>query len=139
RSGETIGICRRRKRQVEVIELLEEVDRRTPASITIIHVVCDNVSTHSGRQVQAWLQRHPRFRIHFTPVHCSWMNQIEQWFSIIQRKRLSAPNFSDLEELENRILAFISEWNAVAHPFRWSKASFTKVLAKLEAAVSVAA
>jgi hypothetical protein len=67
------------------------------------------------------------------------MNQVEQWFSILQRKRLSAPNFSDLEELETRIMAFISEWNAAAHPFRWSKASFAKILAKLEAAVSVAA
>jgi hypothetical protein len=59
--------------------------------------------------------------------------------SILQRKRLSAPNFSDLEELETKILAFISEWNAAAHPFRWSKASFAKILAKVGTAVSAAA
>ena len=83
RSGEVIGLCRPRKRQVEFLELLEEIDRRTPTSVTIIHLVCDNVSVHHGKLVRAWLERHPRFRMHFTPVHCSWMNQVEQWFSIL--------------------------------------------------------
>jgi len=128
RSGEVIGLCRRRKRQVEIIELLEEIDRRLPASVTVIHVVCDNVRTHSGKQVRAWLQRHPRFRLHFTPVHCSWMNQIEQWFSIIQRKRLCAPRFANLEDLEAKILAFIDEWNEAPHPFAWTRQSFAKAL-----------
>ena len=127
-SGEVIGLCRPRKRQAEVIELLEEVDRRTSASITLTHVVCDNVRTHSGKQVQEWLRRHPRFRLHFTPVHCSWMNQIEQWFSILQRKRLSAPRFANLQDLEAKILAFIDEWNENSHPFAWTRKSFAKVL-----------
>ena len=106
-----MGICRRRKRQEDFIELLEKLDRDTPTSITLVHVVCDNLILHKGKKIQAWLAEHPRFRFHFTPVHCSWMNQIEQWFSILQRKRLSAPNFANLEELENRIQTFISEWN----------------------------
>lgn len=133
RSGEVIGLCRRRKRQVEFIELLEEIDRRTPASVTLIHIVCDNVSTHHGKLVRAWLEAHPRFQIHFTPVHCSWMNQVEQWFSILQRKRMVAPNFNDLADLEAKISAFIEEWNQVAHPFAWTPASFEKILAKVDA------
>jgi hypothetical protein len=44
-----------------------------------------------------------------TPVHCSWMNQVEQWFSILQRKRLRAPNLADLADLEEKILTFITE------------------------------
>jgi DDE superfamily endonuclease len=139
RSGKVTGICRRRKRQEDFIELLETIDRDTPASVTLLHVVCDNLIMHKGKKVQAWLAEHPRFHFHFTPVHCSWMNQIEQWFSILQRKRLSAPSFSNLEELEIKIHAFIDEWNAAAHPFRWSKGSFSKVLAKVEASVPVAA
>ena len=137
RSGEVIGICRRRKRQIELIELLEEIDGRTPMEITLLHLVCDNVITHKGKLVRAWLEKHPRFRMHFTPVHCSWMNQVEQWFSILQRRRLSAPNY--LEALEERILAFISEWNHIAHPFAWTAKSFDKVLAKIDAALSKAA
>ena len=100
RSGAVTGILRRRKRQVEFIELLEEIDRTTPALITLIHLLCDNLSVHHGKQVQAWLSQHPRFRMHFTPVHCSWMNQVEHWFSILQRKRLVAPNVQDLADLE---------------------------------------
>jgi len=138
RSGQVFGICRHRKRQVEFIELLEEIDRKTSASITLIHIVCDNVSIHHGKQVRAWIQKHPRFMMHFTPIHCSWMNQVEQWFSVLQRKRFAAPNFADADELERRVLAFISEWNDTAHPFRWTHASFEKVLAKIDAATYAA-
>lgn len=139
RSGEVFGICRRRKRQVEFIELLEEIDHQTAAPITRIHLICDNVSIHHGKQVRTWLADHPRFELHFTPVHCSWMNQVEQWFSILQRKRFAAPNFADIVELEEKLSAFISEWNEVAHPFRWTKASFEKVLAGIDIAQREAA
>lgn len=139
RSGEVTGILRRRKRQVEFIELLEEIDRTTPAHITLIHLICDNLSVHHGKQVRAWLGKHSRFRMHFTPVHCSWMNQVEQWFSVLQRKRLAAPNFQDLADLEAKILAFITEWNVAAHPFNWTPKSFNKVLAKVDAALRLAA
>lgn len=131
RTGEVLGVCRQRKRQVEFIELLEEIDQQTPASVTIIHVVCDNVSVHHGKRVRAWLKKHARFRMHFTPVHCSWMNQVEQWFSILQRKRFAGPNFDDIADLERKISAFISEWNDIAHPFKWTRASFAKILKKI--------
>ena len=77
--------------------------------------------------------------MHFPPVHCSWMNQIEQWFSILQRKRLKSANFVDLADLEQKISAFIDEWNEVAAPFEWTKKSFEKVLAKVDAAIKRAA
>jgi transposase len=139
RTGEVTAILRRRKRQAEFIELLEKIDRETPETITLIHLVCDNLSVHKGKLVQAWLHKHPRFQMHFTPVHCSWMNQVEQWFSILQRKRLTAPNFADLDALEERVLAFIAEWNATAHPFAWTAKSFDKIIAKIDAELSVAA
>ena len=132
RTGRVIGILRRRKRQIEFVELLEVIDRVTPPSVTLIHVLCDNLSIHSGKLVNAWLAAHPRFRMHFTPVHCSWMNQVEQWFSILQRKRLRATNFADLADLEQKILAFIVEWNEIAHPFNWTPKSFDKVLSRAD-------
>lgn len=138
RTGEVFGLCRRRKRQIEFIELLEEIDRATAASVTSIHLVCDNVSTHKGKLTRAWIARHPRFQIHFTPVHCSWMNQVEQWFSILRRKRLAVVNFVDLTDLERKIAAFISEWNEIAHPFEWTIASFRKILAKVELVLKAA-
>jgi hypothetical protein len=139
RTGEVTGILRRRKRQAEFIELLEKIDRETPEAVTLIHLICDNLSVHKGKLVRAWLEKHARFQMHFTPVHCSWMNQVEQWFSILQRKRLTAPNFADLDALEERVLAFIVEWNAAAHPFAWTAKSFDKVLAKIDAELAAAA
>ena len=96
---------------------------------TVIHIVCDNARAHKGKEVQAWLARNPRFVLHFTPVHCSWMNQVEQWFSILRRKRLGIVNFADKAELEQGLLAFIAQWNENAHPFNWTSKSAAKVMA----------
>jgi hypothetical protein len=139
RTGEVTGILRRRRRQVEFIELLDQIDRTAPSHVTSIHLICDNLSVHHGKQVRAWLSKHPRFRMHFTPVHCSWMNQVEPWFSILQRRRLVAPNFQDLADLETKLLAFVAEWNTTAHPFDWTPKSFEKELAKVDAAIKAAA
>lgn len=136
RSGQVYGVTTRRKRQVEYLTLLEHLDQSLPASITTIHLLADNVSVHHGQLVRRWLVAHPRFVAHFTPVHCSWMNPVEQWFGILRRKRLRAPNFADLAALQRAIHQFIAEWNAIAHPFRWTPHSFDKILAKVEAALA---
>jgi len=127
------GRACRRKRQLEYLAFLEDLDRDIPPAITTSHLLGDNVSVQHGRQVRSWLGRHPRFVAHFTPVHCSWMNPVEQWFGILQRKRLRHPAFADLADLAAKITQFIAQWNEVAHPFRWTAASFEKILAKLEA------
>jgi hypothetical protein len=79
RTGQVWGQTYERKRQVELIAFLEYLDNEIPAHITQIHVVLDNLRMHKGKKVQAWLTQHPRFVFHFPPVHCSWMNQVEQW------------------------------------------------------------
>ena len=94
---------------------------------------------HKGRLVRAWLAKHLRFQFHHPPVHCSWMNQIEQWFSILQRKRLGIANFADKKELADRLDAFVHQWNHRAHRFRWSRKSFDKVLAECEKNMAAAA
>ena len=132
RTGQVISLCRRRKRQLEFLELLELIDRLTPAAVRRIILVCDNLSVHHGKLVQAWLGKHPRFEMFFLPVHCSWMNQVEQFFSIVQRKRLVASRFESLEHLERELLRFVEQWNQTAKPFAWHKHCFDKVLAKVE-------
>jgi transposase len=129
RTGRVYGQCYRRKRQKEFIPFLEHLDQEIPARITLIHVVCDNVSVHHGKEVQKWLKRHPRFRFHFTPTHCSWMNQVEQWFSILQRKRFHVADFASKEDMQTKIMQCIAEWNRQAHPFHWSTKSVAKVMA----------
>lgn len=132
RTGKVYGMTAERKRQAEFIGFLEQLDREIPATVKTIHVVLDNLRMHKGKQVQAWLASHPRFVFHHPPVHCSWMNQVEQWFSILQRKRLRIADFADKAALAERLQAFIAEWNRVAHSFKWSTKSVTKVMAKCQ-------
>jgi transposase len=132
RTGTVYGVTAGRKRQSEFIQFLEQLDREVPASIQTIHVVLDHVPMHKGKQVQAWLATHPRFIFHHPPVHGSWMNQVEQWFGILKRKRLRIADFPSKEHLAERLMAFIREWNESAHPFNWTSKSVAKVMAKCQ-------
>jgi transposase len=139
RSGHVYAATAPRRRQVEFIAFLEQLDREIPAAITTVHLVLDNVRMHTGALVRAWLAAHPRFVCHFPPVHCSWMNQVEQWFSILQRKRLRFADFADVAHLAERLQAFVAEWNLHAHPFTWSTKSVAKVMAQCERPLALAA
>ena len=134
RSGKVYATTAERKRQVEFIAFLEHVDREVPAQITTIHMVLDNLIMHKGKKVRAWLAEHPRFVFHHPPVHCSWMNQVEQWFGILQRKRLRIADFADKAALAERLMAYVTHWNQYAHPFNWSTKSAAKVMAKCQLA-----
>lgn len=129
RSGQVYGQSYDRKRQIEFIQFLEHLNRQISSDIQTIHIVCDNLPTHHGKQVRKWLEDHPRFRFHFTPVHCSWMNQVEQWFSILQRKRFRIADFHSKEQLKLKLDQFIVQWNQIAHPFNWSRNSIGKLVA----------
>jgi DDE superfamily endonuclease len=132
RSGHVYAATAPRRRQVEFIACLEQRDQEIPASITPIPLGLDNVRMQTGTLVRAWLALHPRFCCHFPPVHCSWMNHGEHWFSILQRKRLRFADFADLAHLAERLQAFVAEWNQHAHPFNWSSKSVAKVMAECE-------
>jgi hypothetical protein len=132
RTGHTHAMTAPRKRQGEFLAFLEQLDRAVPADVTLVHLVLDTLRMHTGTRVRAWLADHPRFVCHFPPVHCSWMNQVEQFFSILQRKRLRIVDFADLDDLAARLLAFVAPWNEHAHPFNWSRKSVAKVMAESE-------
>jgi transposase len=132
RTGKVYGLTAERKRQEEFIAFLEMLDRELPAEVTVIHIVLDNLRMHKGKKVQAWLAQHPRFVFHHPPVHCSWMNQVEQWFSILQRKRLAIVDFASKAELAEKLQLFIAQWNEQAHPFHWTTKSVAKVMAKCQ-------
>ncbi|MBV9860254.1 MAG: IS630 family transposase [Alphaproteobacteria bacterium] len=132
RNGKVYGMTAERKRQEEFIAFLEMLEREFGPEITVIHVVLDNLRMHKGKKVQAWLAQHPRFVFHHPPVHCSWMNQVEQWFSILQRKRLTIVDFASKAELADKLHQFIAQWNEQAHPFNWTSKSVAKVMAKCQ-------
>jgi hypothetical protein len=94
--------------------------------MTKVHLAMDNLRMHTGKQVQAWLATHTCFKFHHPPGHCSWMNQVEQWFSILQPKRLAIADFADEAALVERLKAFVQEGNVHAHPFKWTTKSVAK-------------
>ena len=94
-----------------------------------VHVILDNVSTHKTPDVQAWLARHRRFHLHFTPTSASWMNQVETWFGILTRQALRRGSFESVRALIAAIERFTRDWNAGATPFTWVKTA-DQILAK---------
>jgi hypothetical protein len=129
RSGQVYGRCDDRKRQRECMAFVEAWDLDIDERVRTIHLVCDHVSTPHGQEVQQWFAHPPRFVMHVTPVHCSWMNQVEQWFSILQRKRWRSVDFASKDHRAAKITQVIQAWNHHAHPFNWSTKSVAKVMA----------
>jgi transposase len=85
-----------------------------------IHLIVDNGSSHTSKATKAWLAEHPRFRVTYTPVHASWLNIVEIFFSILARRMLRRGDFASRQDLIDKILAFIATYNQTAKPFRWS-------------------
>jgi DDE superfamily endonuclease len=134
RTGAVIGWSAARKRADEFIAFLDLLDASVAASVTAVHLVLDNLSVHKSKAVNGWLSTHTRFHFHFPPVHCSWMNQVEQWFGILQRKALRVVDFANTLALDRHLHGFFAHWNRYAHPFNWGTRSVTKILAKCDVA-----
>ena len=118
RTGEVMGRCFPRRRTKEFIAFLDEVaERHTDRKL---HIILDNLSTHSGADVDAWLAAHPNVSFHFTPIGSSWLNQIEIWFGIITRQAIRRGSFGSLRILIDTIESYITTWNQDAKPFVWT-------------------
>jgi len=118
-TGEVTGDCFPRKRTREVLKFMNKIARKYPRKQEI-HVILDNISTHSNAQVARWLEKHPNFTLHYTPKGSSWINQIEIWFGIITRQAIRRGSFKSLAQLIQRIGTYITHWNQDAEPFEWT-------------------
>lgn len=115
--------------------LVDQVMQAEPyASAKRVFWVVDNGSSHRNWAAAARLSdAYPNAQMVHLPVHASWLNQVEIYFSVIQRKLLTPDDFEDLDELETQILAFENHYNAVARPFDWrfNRADLNKLLARV--------
>lgn len=116
-TGEVTGSCFPRRRIPEFLKFMNQVVAKYPG--TRLHVILDNLSTHSGTAVDKWLERHPDVTFHFTPVGSSWINQIETWFGIITRQAIRRGTFGSVRQLTSVINRYIESWNDDAEPFEW--------------------
>jgi transposase len=127
--GTVIGDCMPRHRHQEFLKFLRRIDRETPAHLQL-HLIIDNYSTHKHDRVKRWLERHPRFHLHFTPTGCSWLNLVERWFAELTRKRIRRGDFHNVAELIAAIMQYLHHHNEQPKPFIWS-ASADAILAKV--------
>ncbi|MFC4566103.1 IS630 family transposase [Nocardiopsis mangrovi] len=134
--GTVIGSLHRRHRAVEFKKFLAKIDKSVPAGLDV-HVVCDNYATHKTPEIRRWLERHPRFHVHFTPTGSSWINQVERWFGQLTDKLLRRGVHTSVQALEADIRDWIATWNENPRPFVWTKSaeeiltSLTKYMSKI--------
>jgi len=119
-SGQVIADTSPRHRAEEFRRFLNLIDRAVPAELAV-HVVLDNSSTHKTPSIQRWLQRHPRFTLHFTPTYSSWINLVERWFAELTTKWLTRSAHRSVTDLVASIRTWIANWNDDPKPYVWHK------------------
>ena len=120
--GQVIGQCQQRHTHAEWLKFLKKIDRETPQDKTL-HLIADNYATHKHPTVQAWLDKHPRIVMHFTPTSASWLNMVERFFRDITTERLRRGVFTSVPELVAAIDEYIAHHNTEPKPFIWTKSA----------------
>ena len=122
KSGMVIGECLPRHRAKEFLRFLRRIDRSVPGSREV-HLVLDNYATHKTPEVKAWLKKHPRFKLHFTPTGASWLNMVERFFAEITSKRIRRGSYSSVDDPEASIYDCLLQHNAKPKAFTWTKSA----------------
>jgi transposase len=135
--GTVISQLHRRHSHQEFLAFLKKIDKNVPASLDV-HVVCDNYETRKTPAVQAWLDKHPRFHMHFTPAGSSWINQVERWFAYLTGQKLRRGVHKSVQALEADIRARVKTWNDDPRPFAWTNTAeeIPEILARYLARIS---
>lgn len=120
-TGEIHGRVYERHTRIEFIDFLNQLENAVEPGKQI-HAILDNLQVHKTDEVNAWLCEHPRWTLHFTPTHASWLNQIELWFSILTRRLLKRGIFTSRNDLTEKLESFITTYNQTAQPFAWTYA-----------------
>ncbi len=127
--GKVIGECYQKHTRKEFIKFLTLIDKKTPKQLEL-HMILDNYSTHKTDDVKKWLEKHPRFKFHFTPTSSSWLNMVERFFSTITTKMIRRGSFSSTKDLEFAIKLFLEKHNEAPKIFKWAKDANT-IIAKV--------
>ena len=121
-----------RHRHQEWLKFLRHLDAETPPDLDL-HLILDNYATHKHAKVRAWLARHPRFHLHFTPTASSWMNLVERFFADLTAEVVREGSFGSVPELVAAMETYLAERNLAPKPYRW-RAKGADILAKLQRA-----
>jgi transposase len=127
--GRVVGQCLPRHRHQEFLRFLRTLDREFPADLEL-HLIVDNYRTHKHDNVNAWLEKHPRFTLHFIPTSSSWLNLVERWLRELTDKAIRRGVFHSVPDLIAAIEQYLAAHNADATPFIWT-ASVESILEKI--------
>jgi transposase len=117
--GTVITEFHRRHRHQEFLIFLRTIDGCVPQELDV-HMVLDNLGTHTQPDVKRWFERHPRFKLHFTPKGASWMNMVEAWLSILTKKQIRRNSFGNTNDVIRAINEFVAEYQKNPRPFVWT-------------------
>jgi len=117
--GTVIGECLPKHRNDEFLKFLKLLERQTDKDLAV-HIIVDNYATHEHPHVKAWLDKHPRFQMHFTPTSASWVNLVERFFRDITEERIRRGVFRSVDELKQAIMQYLEHRNAHPKPYQWT-------------------
>ena len=126
-TGKVTAALKPRHRNIEFVAFLKQVERAYRHVVdehgepVELHLVMDNYAAHKHAAVRGWLAENPRFKVHFTPTHASWMKLVEVWFSLIEHQAIRRGVFTSVKDLNAKIRAYIDGWNDRSHAFVWTR------------------
>ena len=128
RTGEVVGRTAAHHTSAEFVGFLQAVIE-TQSQRREIHIIVDNLSAHKTQQVRTFLVAHPQVHLHYTPTYSSWLNQVELWFSKIERDVTARGIFTSVTDLRRKLMCYIKHYNTTAIPIRWAYADPSRRIA----------
>src|ERR1700741_3392495 len=123
-TGNVLGKCFARHRSREFKKFLDHLDAHLPPEGEV-HIVLDNYATHKTPAIRRWFARRPRYHLHFTPTHASWLNLIERWFGLLTERQIRRGSHASVGQLKTAIQEFLDASNEHPKPFVWTKSADT--------------
>jgi transposase len=117
-TGEVLGKTAARHTSAEFVAFLGDIVAHQPRRKEI-HVICDNLSAHKTKRVEDFLTEHPNVHLHYTPTYSSWLNQVELWFSKIERDVIARGVFTSITDLKRKLMRYIRKYNDSPKPVKW--------------------
>ncbi len=118
RTGKVQGKTALRHTSEEFVAFLDQVVSGCKPKQEV-HVILDNLSAHKTAKVKTFLEQHPHVHLHFTPTYSSWLNQVEIWFSRIEREVIARGVFTSARDLSRKLMRYIRAYSKTARPFQW--------------------
>jgi transposase len=136
KTGEVLGKTTDRHTSLEFVAFLEELIAHQPVGKEV-HIILDNLSAHKTKRVREFLERHTTVHFHFTPTYSSWINQVELWFSKIERDLIHRGIFKSTKDLSRRIMDYIRRYNDSPKPVKWKYCNPGRRIASPNSTVTV--